>query len=161
LDAQKTSVCNFLKSSVGEVVAEFTDIESGKNNERPMLKSAIEMCCRLKATLVIAKLDRLSRNAAFIFTLRDSKIDFVCVDMPHANSVTIGVMAVLAQDERERISHRTQVALSELKRQGKKLGTPDNLNRSAREKGLEVRVQNAIKNDNNRKSTALIISMRN
>ncbi len=110
--------------------------------------------------LLIAKLDRLSRNASFIFTLRDSKIDFICCDMPNANSVTIGIMAVLAQDERERISHRTKSALAELKSKGIKLGSPENMTVEARMKGLETRKQNALENENNRKAAALIISMK-
>lgn len=90
-----------------------------KNNNRPNLLLAIELCKQNDSVLLIAKLDRLSRNAAFIFTLRHSKVKFKCCDMPDANSVTIGIMAVLAQDERERTSQRTKDALAELKRQGK------------------------------------------
>lgn len=159
LDAQKTDVNRYVGKDK-ELVAEFQDIESGKKNNRPNLLKAIEECRKQKATLLIAKLDRLSRNASFIFTLRDSKVEFVCCDMPNANSVTIGIMAVLAQDERERISLRTKSALTELKKQGKKLGTPDNLTKTAREKSLKVRKQNAYHNENNKKAGALILSMR-
>ena len=159
IDAQKTAVQKFI-SQDDELISELTDIESGKNNNRPDLLRAIELCKINDSTLLIAKLDRLSRNAAFIFTLRDSKVKFKCCDMPDANSVTIGIMAVLAQDERERTSQRTKDALSELKRQGKKLGTPQNLDNNARLKGLEVRQSNAIENENNRKATALIIALR-
>jgi DNA invertase Pin-like site-specific DNA recombinase len=81
--------------------------------------------------------------------------------MPDANSVTIGIMAVLAQEERERTSQRTTDALAELKKQGIKLGSPENLNVTAREKGLKVRQQNALENENNRKATALICALRN
>lgn len=80
--------------------------------------------------------------------------------MPEANSFTIGIMAVLAQDERERISQRTKAALAELKKRGKKLGTPENLNKAAIKKGLEVRQQNALNNPNNKRATAMIISLR-
>ena len=97
LDAQKTAVQNFLdKESI--LIAEYQEAESGKDNERPQLIRAIEHCKSTGAVLLIAKLDRLSRNAAFILTLRDSKIEFVCADMPTANSVTIGIMAILAQE---------------------------------------------------------------
>lgn len=159
LEAQRTDVSRFI-SKGGELIKEFQDIESGKKNNRPNLIKAIEECKNQGATLLIAKLDRLSRNASFIFTLRDSKIDFICCDMPNANSVTIGIMAVLAQDERERISHRTKSALAELKSKGIKLGSPENMTVEARMKGLETRKQNALENENNRKATALIISMK-
>jgi DNA invertase Pin-like site-specific DNA recombinase len=160
LEAQKTAVERFTNKCSDCIVAEFTDIESGKNNYRPELIKAIAEAQRSKATLLIAKLDRLSRNAAFIFTLRDSNTDFVCADMPTANTVTIGIMAVLAQDERERISQRTKAALSELKKRGVQLGCPENLTNNAISKGLQVRKANATTNENNKRATALIISMR-
>lgn len=159
LDAQKTMVRNFLNAD-DILVQEFEEIESGKNNDRPQLLQAIEECKRGNSTLLIAKLDRLSRNASFIFTLRDAKIDFVCTDMPEANSVTIGIMAVLAQDERERTSQRTILALAELKRKGKKLGSPQNLTADARVKAIEATKQKALNNENNRKATAFIASLR-
>lgn len=159
LQAQKSAVKNFLKPE-DNLIAEFQEIESGKNNERTRLKQAIQRCKELNATLLIAKLDRLSRNVSFIYTLRDSKIDFVCADMPNASPVTIGIMAVLAQDERERISQRTKSALAELKLKGVKLGKPENLTDYSRERSLQVRQDNASNNINNRLATALIISMR-
>ncbi len=159
IDAQKSAVRNFLNVN-DKLLAEFTDIESGKNNERPKLLQAISEAKEQNATLLIAKLDRLSRNAAFIFTLRDTHVKFTCTDMPMANSLTIGIMAVMAQDERERISQRTKAALAELKKRGKKLGTPKNLDKEAIEKGLRVRKQNALLNSNNRKATAMIVALR-
>ena len=158
LEAQRTDVSRFI-SKDRELIAEYQDIESGKNNNRPNLMKAIEECKKLGATLLIAKLDRLSRNAAFVFTLRDSKVDFVSCDMPNANSVTIGIMAVLAQDERERISSRTKAALSELKKNGKQLGSPQNLTDHSRAISLQVRTQNAMMNENNRKAGALIVAL--
>lgn len=159
LEAQRTDISRFL-SKGGELISEYQDIESGKKNDRPNLIKAIETCKKHNATLLIAKLDRLSRNASFIFALRDSKVDFVCCDMPSANTVTIGIMAVLAQDERERISHRTKSALAELKKKGKKLGTPENLTEQARLTSLWVRQQNALQDENNRKAGALIVALR-
>lgn len=159
LEAQRTDVSKFILKG-GELISEFQDVESGKKNDRPNLIRAIEECKKQGATLLIAKLDRLSRNASFIFTLKDAKVDFVCCDMPNANTVTIGIMAVLAQDERERISHTTKSALAELKTKGIKLGSPENMTAEARAKGLEARKQNALQNENNRKATALIISMK-
>jgi DNA invertase Pin-like site-specific DNA recombinase len=160
IEAQKSSVKHFI-SQDSIMSYEFTDIESGKRNDRPNLLLAIEMCKKENAILLIAKLDRLSRNAAFIFTLRDSQVKFKCCDMPDANSVTIGIMAVLAQDERERTSLRTKDALAELKKKGVKLGTPENLNVTARLKGLQVRKENAQKNEDNRRATALITALKN
>jgi len=159
IQAQKTAVLTFIKSD-DTLIEEFTDVESGKNNRRPNLLRAIELCKINGFILLIAKLDRLSRNAAFIFTLRDSQVKFVCADMPDANSLTIGIMAVLAQDERERTSQRTKDALAELKKSGKILGTPANLNFHARKKGLEARRKNAKENENNRKATVLICLFR-
>lgn len=161
IEAQKTAVQKFLNRNEDIILSEFQDIESGKKDDRPELKKAIEYAKQTNSKLIIAKLDRLSRNATFIFTLRDSKVDFTCVDMPNANSVTIGIMAVLAQDERERISQRTIAALAELKKQGKTLGSPKNLTKTARELGLNTRISNSLKSENNRKATALIVSMRN
>jgi DNA invertase Pin-like site-specific DNA recombinase len=161
LDAQRSAVKKFTDNLSDCILSEYTDVESGKNNDRPELKKAIDEAKRHNAQLIIAKLDRLSRNAAFIFTLRDSKVDFICADMPNANSVTIGIMAVLAQDERERISQRTKAALSELKKQGKKLGSPQNLTPEAIDKGKGVRILNAINNEHNKRAGALIVSYRN
>lgn len=159
LEAQKSSVLKFIND--GDLLIEsYVDVESGKNNNRPNLIQAIEDCKSNDATLLIAKLDRLSRNAAFIFTLRDTQVKFKCVDMPEANSVTIGIMAVLAQDERERISKRTKDALAELIKQGVKLGSPENLTKEARQKGLEARMKNARSNENNRKAQGFIVSLR-
>lgn len=160
IEAQKSSVSRFLNQE-SILLHEFTDIESGKRNDRPNLLLAIEACKKENAILLIAKLDRLSRNVGFIYTLKESRVKFKCCDMPDANSVTIGIMAVLAQEERERTSQRTKDALAELKRQGIKLGSPENLNDKAREKGLRVRQQNALQDENNRKATALICSLRN
>ena len=158
LEAQKSSVEKF--TSTGELLTSFTDVESGKNNNRPALAKAIEFAKNNEARLIIAKLDRLSRNAAFIFTLRDSHVDFVCADMPDANRVTIGIMAVLAQDEQERISQRTKAALSALKERGVKLGTPTNLTGEARSAGTLARIKNSIDNSANRQAGAIVVSMR-
>ena len=99
LSAQRTGVQTFLRGR-GQVVSEFTDIESGRRDQGPQLRRAIAACQALGAVLLIAKLDRLTRNVAFIFTLRDSGAAFVCADMPEANTLTIGVMATMAQHDR-------------------------------------------------------------
>lgn len=160
LDAQKTMVRNYLKDD-DILIDQFEEVESGKNDNRPQLLKAIEKSKSESATLLIAKLDRLSRNAGFIFLLKDSNVDFKCCDMPEANSLTIGIMAVLAQEERVLISKRTTDALQELKTKGVKLGTPENLTQEARKMGSEAMRLKALNNDNNRKATALIVSLRN
>jgi len=139
----------------------YAEIESGKNDKRIELNKAIEYANNNNATLIIAKLDRLSRNAAFIFQLRDSKVDFICCDMPDANTFTIGIFALLAQQERELTSERTRKALQAKKAQGFKLGKPENLTEKARLKSIEVRKINACENENNRKAFALINVLRN
>jgi DNA invertase Pin-like site-specific DNA recombinase len=155
LEAQRSAVRQFVKQH-DQILEEFTEVESGKKNNRAELLMAIERAKRKQATLIIAKLDRLSRNAGFIFTLRDSGVDFVCADMPEANTLTIGIFAVLAQHERELISSRTKAALRAKKEQGFVLGTPKNLTQDARAKGLSVRQGNATQNKQNRQALTLI-----
>ncbi|MCC5613107.1 recombinase family protein [Nostoc sp. CHAB 5834] len=158
LAAQRTGVNSYLHNR-GEMVGEFTDVESGKMNNRPELLKAIAYCKEKGAVLLIAKLDRLTRNVAFIFTLRDSGVEFICADMPEANTLTIGVMATMAQYEREIIADRTKKALAEKKRAGYQLGTPENLNPQAQAKGLLIRQQNARAHENNRRAAALARSL--
>jgi len=124
LEAQQTSVDAFIENRDGDVLDSFTEVESGKKANRPELDKALRRCKLTGATLVIAKLDRLSRDIAFIANLQKSKVEFVCVDMPDANTLTIGMMAVLAQYERELISERTKAGLAAAKRRGVVLGNP-------------------------------------
>lgn len=125
LEAQKAAVEDYLRRTGAILVAEFTEVESGARNDRPQLQAALQRATLSSATLVIAKLDRLSRNAAFLLTLRDAGTDFVAVDMPNANAVTVGIMAVIAEEERRLISERTKVALKAAKARGVKLGNPN------------------------------------
>ena len=104
---------------------EFVEVESGKNNDRPKLAEALHLAKVTGSVLVIAKLDRLSRNAAFLLTLRDSGVKFIAADMPDANELTVGIMALVAQQEREAISKRTKEALQAAKRRGIVLGNPN------------------------------------
>ena len=133
-----------------QVVGTFVEIESGKKNNRPQLAAAIAEAKRTGATLVIAKLDRLARNAAFIFALRDAGVQFAACDMPEANTLTIGILAVMAQHEAETISARTRAALAAKKARGARLGTPENLTTDARRKGREAHTRNAQSNPNTR-----------
>jgi DNA invertase Pin-like site-specific DNA recombinase len=123
LDAQQSAVAGFINGDA-ELVASFTEVESGKRSDRPELVKALEACRRQKAKLVIAKLDRLSRNLAFIATLMESGVEFVAVDNPHATPLTIHILAAVAQHERTMISQRTKEALAAAKRRGVKLGNP-------------------------------------
>src|SRR5262245_54837559 len=107
LEAQRRAVLEFINGNA-ELVAGFTGIESGKRADRPELAKALEACRRQKAKLVIAKLDRLSRNLAFVATLMESGVEFVAVDNPHATKLTIHILAAVAQHEREMISERTK-----------------------------------------------------
>jgi DNA invertase Pin-like site-specific DNA recombinase len=125
LEAQRKSVLDYLNGGHWELTDEFTEVESGKRSDRPELEKALAACKKYKAKLVIAKLDRLSRNLAFIATLMDSGVEFIAVDNPHANKLTIHILAAVAQHEREIISARTSAALQAAKAQGRQLGNPN------------------------------------
>jgi DNA invertase Pin-like site-specific DNA recombinase len=122
LEAQRHAVEGYLNGGDWQIVGEFTEIETGKRADRPALAKALAMCCLHGARLVIAKLDRLSRNAHFLLGLKESGVDFVAADMPNANRLTVGIMAMAAEDDAQRISQRTKDALAAAKRRGVKLG---------------------------------------
>jgi DNA invertase Pin-like site-specific DNA recombinase len=125
LEAQRASVARYLAGVKGTLIEEFTEIESGKDHKnRPQLALAIAAAKRHRATLVIAKLDRLARKVHFISGLMESAADFVACDMPHANKLTIHIMAAMAEHEREMISQRTVAALEQVKARGVALGNP-------------------------------------
>ena len=124
LDAQREAVARFVGSG-GALLAQYTEVESGKRHtNRPELAAALAASKKQGATLVIAKLDRLARNVHFISGLMESKVDFVAVDMPQANRLTVHIMAAFAEHEREMISQRTKAALAQAKARGTKLGNP-------------------------------------
>lgn len=122
LDAQKKAVADFLNGGSWQLLAEFVEVESGKAVDRPELEQALAMCELAGATLVVAKLDRLSRNLAFLAKLQESGAQFVAADMPEANELTIHIMAAVAQAERKAISNRTKEALAAAKTRGVRLG---------------------------------------
>ena len=124
LEAQRAAIGAFATSRKASVSREFVEIESGQATQRPQLKQALHLAKVTGSTLVIAKLDRLSRNAAFLLALRDSGAQFVAADMPDANDLTVGIMALVAQQEREAISKRTKEALAAAKARGTRLGNP-------------------------------------
>ncbi len=123
IEAQRSAVLRHIEG--GQLITEYTEVESGKQHtNRPQLLTALQECRRRKATLVIAKLDRLGRNVAFISALMDSGADFVCCDNPHANRLMLHMLAAFAEHEREQISQRTKAALAAAKARGVKLGNP-------------------------------------
>src|SRR5258706_12162978 len=122
IEAQRNSVAEYLNGGNWSLVKEYVEVESGKRTDRPMLAEAIKACRAYGAKLVIAKLDRLSRDAHFLLGLEKAGIDFVAADMPNANRLTVGIMAMVAEEERRMISKRTKEALAAAKARGVKLG---------------------------------------
>jgi DNA invertase Pin-like site-specific DNA recombinase len=125
LDAQRKAVEDLCGSRGWELIAEYTEIESGKRNDRPELAEALRRAKLTGATLVVAKLDRLSRSVAFLSALQESGAKFVAADMPEANELTVHILAAVAQAERKAISRRTREALQAAKARGVKLGNPN------------------------------------
>lgn len=122
LEAQRKAVADYLNGGRWTLISEVVEVESGKRNDRPKLAEALRLCRLHNATLVIAKLDRLSRDAAFLLNLQAAGVRFVAADMPEANEMVVGIMAVVAQAERKMISTRTKAALAAAKARGVKLG---------------------------------------
>ena len=122
LEAQRKAVTDFLNGGDWKIIEEFVETESGKRDDRPALMQALTLCRIRGAALVIAKLDRLSRDAHFLLSLQKAGVRFLAVDMPHADNFTVGILAMVAQKEREMISARTRDALAAAKRRGAKLG---------------------------------------
>jgi DNA invertase Pin-like site-specific DNA recombinase len=129
LEAQQAAVEGYLQGTSGRILAAFTEVESGKRNDRPELQAAILRAKVTGSRLIIAKMDRLSRNAAFLLALRDSGVRFVAADLPTADETVVGIMAVIAQREREMIAQRTKEALAvarkRLAKKGLRLGNPN------------------------------------
>jgi DNA invertase Pin-like site-specific DNA recombinase len=141
LEGQRTAVTDFLNGGNWQFVKEFVEVESGKRSDRPKLADAIKHCRLYGAKLVIAKIDRLSRDAHFLLGLEKAGVDFVAADMPNANSLTVGIMAMVADEERRMISARTKAALAVAKKRGTKLGgfrKRARLTREARQAGAEA-----------------------
>ena len=123
LAAQRAAVREYVKQHKATLLAEYREVETGKRKDRPKLTQAIAHARRSKAKLVVAKLDRLARNVAFLSNLMESKVDFVACDQPHANRLTVHILAAVAEDETRRISERTKAALAAYKKRGGKLGS--------------------------------------
>src|SRR5215218_5013323 len=121
LEAQQEAVRSYLNGGEWKLVAEVVEVESGKRSDRPKLAEAMRLCRLRSATLVIAKLDRLSRDAHFLLGLQKTGVEFVAVDNPTANRLTVGIMALVAEEEARAISARTKAALAAAKARGKVL----------------------------------------
>lgn len=153
IEAQRQSVNRYLESLDCEHLGTFEEVESGAKNERPQLAAALKLAKSKKAVLIIAKLDRLSRNAAFLLQLQDSGVDFVACDCPNADKLSVGIIALLAQRERELISERTKAGLAVAKTRGARLGNPrpaESLKRAAkaiqmRKAGFAAQISKSIK----------------
>jgi DNA invertase Pin-like site-specific DNA recombinase len=124
LEAQKAAVRAHLEATGGLLRQSFTEVQSGSDDDRPQLQAALKACRMTRSTLLIAKLDRLSRNAAFLLTLQAAGVRFVAADQPEVSEVVVGVLAVMAQAERQAISDRTKAALAAAKARGVQLGNP-------------------------------------
>tara|TARA_Y100000310_G_scaffold278558_1_gene297048 strand:- start:825 stop:1487 length:663 start_codon:yes stop_codon:yes gene_type:complete len=122
LEAQRKAVTDYLDGGDWELVKEYVEIESGRRNDRPELEAALAACRKHRATLVIARLDRLTRNLHFVSGLMESGVDFVAVDNPHANKFMVHILAAVAEHERDLISQRTKAALAAAKARGVDLG---------------------------------------
>lgn len=122
LEAQREAVTTYLNGGDWTVLAEFVEVESGRDADRPELAKALERCRLTGATLVIAKLDRLARDAHFLLGLQKAGVEFVACDMPTANRLTVGIMALVAEEEARAISARTKAALAAAKARGTVLG---------------------------------------
>lgn len=140
LEAQQEAVRSYLNGGDWSLVAEVIEVESGKRNDRPKLAEALRLCRLHGATLIIAKLDRLARNVAFISNLMESGVDFVAVDFPQANRLTVHILAAVAEHEREMIAVRTKAALRAAKVRGTKLGGDRGNFAAVRDRGNAVSV---------------------
>src|SRR6476469_7037084 len=140
VEAQQKAVRDYLNGGRWQLVEEIVEVESGKRDDRPQLAHALDLCRAWRATLIIAKLDRFARNVEFTARLMNSCIEFVAVDFPQANRLTIHILAAMAEHEREMISARTKAALAAAKARGTKLGNPNGLSVEARTRGTAVAV---------------------
>ncbi|MBI0539130.1 recombinase family protein [Roseomonas sp. KE2513] len=124
LEAQRAAVAAHVEGARGRIVAEHVEVESGRRKDRPQLALALEAARALRGTLVIAKLDRLARNVAFVSNLMESGVEFVAADLPTVNRLTVHILAAVAEEEARMISARTKAALAAAKARGVVLGNP-------------------------------------
>lgn len=148
LEEQQSRINQFIQSTGDNLIEVVVEQESGKNNFRTKLEHATNLCIKNGYTLLFTKLDRLSREVEFLFTLRNKGVKLRCIDLPELNTLTLGIFGSVAQWERELISTRTKNGLAALKARGVKLGSPKNLTNEARIKGLESIVRKRVENEN-------------
>jgi DNA invertase Pin-like site-specific DNA recombinase len=155
LDAQRDAVARHVAGAGdgGRIVAEHVEVESGRKRDRPQLAAALEACRALRAALVIAKLDRLARNVAFVSSLMESGVEFVAADMPAVNRLTVHILAAVAEEEARMISARTKAALAAAKARGVRLGNPNLLTRDP----LLAARANAVQVANARRRAAAVL----
>lgn len=146
LEEQKSRIHQFIESAGDQIVEIISEQQSGKNNNREKLNIAINLCIKNGYVLLFTKLDRLSREVEFLFTLRNKGVKLCCIELPELNTLTLGIFGSVAQWERELISTRTKLGLQELAKT-RKLGTPANLTIDAKLKGLEAIKRNRIENE--------------
>ena len=148
LEDQQLRINQFIQSTGNNLIEVVIEQESGKNNNRVKLDYATNLCIKHGYTLLFTKLDRLSREVDFLFTLRNKGVKLRCIELPELNTLTLGIFGSVAQWERELISNRTKNGLAALKARGVKLGSPANLTVDARKKGVESIVKKRIENEN-------------
>jgi len=148
LEEQQLRINQFIQSTGNNLVEIVIEQESGKNNNRVRLDYATNLCIKQGYTLLFTKLDRLSREVEFLFTLRNKGVKLCCIELPELNTLTLGIFGSVAQWERELISSRTKNGLAALKARGVKLGSPKNLTEAAREKGIQSIVKKRVENEN-------------
>lgn len=157
IEAQREIIQNYLRDKTP--AAEYVETESGKRTDRPVLQEALKHCRKIGATLIVAKLDRLSRNIAFTSRLLESDVEIIFCDFPEANKLVLHIIASIAEYEAGLISTRTKQSLRAKKARGVKLGKPENLigNLDATiQKSNETNRQKALDNPNNRRAIALL-----
>jgi len=148
LEEQQLRINQFIQSTNNNLVEIVIEQESGKNNNRVKLDYATNLCIKHGYTLLFTKLDRLSREVEFLFTLRNKGVKLRCIELPELNTLTLGIFGSVAQWERELISNRTKNGLAALKARGVKLGSPANLTVDARKKGVESIIKKRVENEN-------------
>ena len=159
LEAQREIIQNFLYDK--NPIAEYIEVESGRKTDkgRPKLKEALEVCRKTGAKLIVAKLDRLARNVAFLSQLLESDVDIVFCDFPQANKMVLHILAAISQYEAELVATRTKQALAAKKARGAVLGNPDHLLDnldSAIAKSVETNKRKAEENPNNKRAAAML-----
>ena len=148
LEDQQLRINQFIQSTGNNLIEVVIEQESGKNNNRVKLDYATNLCIKHGYTLLFTKLDRLSREVEFLFTLRNKGVKLRCIELPELNTLTLGIFGSVAQWERELISSRTKNGLAALKARGVKLGSPANLTVDARNKGIESIIKKRVENEN-------------